>query len=277
MITQSQLSEAIQVYEAMRQLTRREKETRRAELELRRAYQDIFRKQGRLFVKEFAKLKPLFPRVTEANNAAVVNIIPLLNIVFDLTQGEAIDALETGMWASMEAGANNLIQMVGAAGYSFDLAFPQAVEYISTHGAARVTSINETTRDVVRGIVTQAVENGTSWGKVADQLIDQFEAFAQRPNYVVSWLNNRAELIAVTEIGNAYEAGSAAMADRLVQAGLEMEKKWEGARDNRTSKACLSNMDIGWIPIAQAFPSGAMQPLNHPGCRHTALYRRKRT
>jgi hypothetical protein len=67
------------------------------------------------------------------------------------------------------------------------------------------------------------------------------------------------------------------MADRLVQAGLEMEKKWEGARDSRTSKACLSNMDIGWIPIAQAFPSGAMQPLNHPGCRHTALYRRMKT
>jgi hypothetical protein len=67
------------------------------------------------------------------------------------------------------------------------------------------------------------------------------------------------------------------MAERLVQAGLEMEKKWEGARDSKTSKACLSNMDIGWIPIAQAFPSGAMQPLNHPGCRHTALYRRMKT
>jgi hypothetical protein len=36
-------------------------------------------------------------------------------------------------------------------------------------------------------------------------------------------------------------------------------------------------MDIGVIPIADKFPSGAMQPLNHPGCRHTALYRRMKT
>jgi hypothetical protein len=56
-----------------------------------------------------------------------------------------------------------------------------------------------------------------------------------------------------------------------------MEKKWEGARDSKTSKACNDNMAAGWIPIAQAFPSGAMQPLNHPGCRHTALYRRMKT
>ena len=274
MITQSQLREAVRIYEAKRQLDKREQQTRRARASFRREYQKIFRKQGRLFLKELAKLKPLFPRITEANNAAVGDVVPLLNLVFDLTSGEAIEATETAMLAGFEAGATNLLQMVAASNYSFELAFPQAEQYIAQNGALRVSQIDDTTRKVVRDIVTRAVQNGTAWNEVATQLIDQFEHFAHRPSYVVSWLNNRAELIAVTEIGNAYEQGSATMARRLTSAGLDMEKRWYGARDNRTSADCLSNMDAGWIPIADNFPSGVMQPLNHPGCRHTALYRR---
>jgi len=93
---------------------------------------------------------------------------------------------------------------------------------------------------------------------------------------VVSWLNNRAELVAVTEVGNAYEEGSRIMANRLNLAGLQIEKRWAGPNDDRTSKNCQDNLAAGWIPLADAFPSGAQQPLDHPGCRHTALYRRIR-
>ena len=166
--------------------------------------------------------------------------------------------------------------MVGGAGISFNLSFPEAEAYIAQVGAARVSDIDETTRKVIRQIVTSAVENGTAWDKVAEQITAQFSNFALRPNYVVSWLNNRAELVAVTEVGNAYEEGSRIMANRLNIAGLQMEKRWAGPNDSKTSKNCQDNIAAGWIPLADAFPSGKQQPLDHPGCRHTALYRRIR-
>jgi hypothetical protein len=275
MIPLAQIREAVAIYEGRQRATARERATRPAVVRLRRAYQGIFRKQGELFLKSFRRLRPLFP-LTEASPTAVTDTMPLLDIALEATAEEAQAAIRAGIAQGIEIGAKSLIRMVGGAGISFNLSFPEAEEYIKRVGAARVSDIDDTTRKVIREIVTKAVQNGTAWNKVAEEITDQFSHFALRPNYVVSWLNNRAELVAVTEVGNAYEEGSRVMANRLNLAGLQMEKRWAGPNDDRTSKNCQDNLAAGWIPLADDFPSGAQQPLDHPGCRHTALYRRIR-
>lgn len=276
MITTQQISEAVSLMEATKKATARERATRPAVVKLRRAYQSIFRKQGELFLKSFRQLRPLFP-LTEASPTAVTDTMPLLDIALEATAEEARAAIAAGIAQGIEIGAKSLIRMVGGAGISFNLSFPEAEAYIAQVGAARVAEIDDTTRKIIREIVTAAVQNGTAWGTVADEIITQFSHFALRPNYVVSWLNNRAELVAVTEVGNAYEEGSKIMANRLNIAGLQMEKRWAGPNDDRTSQNCQDNIAAGWIPFADNFPSGVDRPLDHPGCRHTALYRRIRT
>jgi hypothetical protein len=276
MITPQQISEAVSLMEAAKRATARERATRPAVVKLRRAYQGVFRKQGELFLKSFRRLRPLFP-IVEASPTAVTDTMPLLDLALEATAEQARAAIAAGIAQGIEIGGKQLIRMVGGAGISFNLSFPEAEAYIAQVGAARVADIDGTTRKVIRDIVTKAVVNGTAWDKVAEQIIGQFSHFAARPNYVVSWLNNRAELIAVTEVGNAYEEGSRIMANRLNMAGLQMEKRWAGPNDSKTSKNCQDNLAAGWIPLADAFPSGAQQPLDHPGCRHTALYRRIRT
>jgi len=275
MIPLAQIREAVAIYEGRQRATARERATRPAVVRLRRAYQGVFRKQGELFLKSFRRLRPLFP-LTEASPTAVTDTMPLLDLALAATAEEAQAAIEAGIAQGIEQGGKALIRMVGGGGISFNLAFPEAEAYIMRVGAARVANIDDTTRKIIRQIVTAAVENGTAWDKVAKEITDQFAHFALRPNYVVSWLNNRAELVAVTEVGNAYEEGSRIMANRLSMAGLQMEKRWAGPNDDRTSKNCQDNLAAGWIPLADAFPSGAQQPLDHPGCRHTALYRRIR-
>jgi hypothetical protein len=56
-----------------------------------------------------------------------------------------------------------------------------------------------------------------------------------------------------------------------------MEKSWLTVNDDHVDvEDCLTNQEQGWIPIEDTFQSGHMQPLAHPYCRCTALYRRKR-
>jgi hypothetical protein len=90
-------------------------------------------------------------------------------------------------------------------------------------------------------------------------------------------IDSRAHLIAVTELGNAFEDGSLGAARRMAAMGLEMEKKWLTVGDQRVSEGCRTNQAAGWIPIDRPFPSGHDRPLRFPGCRCTAQYQRKRS
>ena len=82
--------------------------------------------------------------------------------------------------------------------------------------------------------------------------------------------------VIVQNCGNAYEAGNRIVAESLGGHGLDMEKSWLTAQDDRVcSDECQINEAQGWIPMQEPFASGHQQPLAHPSCRCSALYRRK--
>lgn len=141
----------------------------------------------------------------------------------------------------------------------------RAQEYAEKHAAEAVTQINDTTRKEIARIVSDGVKSGSSYNDIAKAIKDKFEGFAvPMPQKHVP---NRAVLVAVTELANAYCEGNAQVGDYLQDNGVKMMKAWQTLEDDRVSDGCKENERAGWIPIGEDFPSGHMHPPRFPGCR----------
>jgi hypothetical protein len=122
-------------------------------------------------------------------------------------------------------------------------------------------------------ILTQAADEGWSYQRTAEAIIDRYKEFAiGKPQ---EHIDSRAHLIAVTEVGNAYVEGNMIVARDLQDAGVEMEKAWSTVGDSKVTEECKANEAQGFIPIDQPFLSGDMRPLRFPGCRCDLLTRVK--
>jgi len=158
---------------------------------------------------------------------------------------------------------------------SFDLANPRAGDYLKEYGADLVKGVNETTRDILQTLITKANEEGWTYKRTAEAIIERFEEFGVgRPQ---DHIDSRAHLIAVTETGNAYEEGSRIVVKDLQDAGVDMEKSWSTVGDGKVSQGCKDNEAEGWIGIDQAHASGHQRPLRFPGCRCEERYRVKKS
>lgn len=156
-----------------------------------------------------------------------------------------------------------------ATGAGFDMLDHQdqnAVEWARQHVAEMLArnadggKLADATRDMIRQAITTALDNHDSDAAIADMLRDAY-AFSEQ----------RAELIARTEVGNALGAGSFIGAKAV---GME-EKRWLLSNDEGVCPRCEANAAEKWIPIGQDFASGDEHPLAHPHCRCDAAYRRK--
>ena len=157
-------------------------------------------------------------------------------------------------------------QATGAGFDMLDHQDPNAVEWARQHVAEMLSrnadggKLVESTRDMIREAITTALESHDTDDAIADMLRDAY-AFSEQ----------RAELIARTEVGNALGAGSFIGAQAV---GME-EKRWLLSNDEGVCPRCQANADEGWISIGQDFASGDKYPLAHPHCRCDAAYRRK--
>lgn len=269
------LLDAVDTFLAEAAVSRKDRVQARIRPSTQRALAAAFRKQGLVFIRKLFKLRDEWP-VIEAH--ALQRTFPGWEQAWYEAAAETAGDFENPIVRaekfSLKAGGNALyrdMMLVGA----FDLENPLAVKYIYDHGAKMVTGVNHTTQGYLRTIIGEGLEKGWSYDRLAEALLDRFDEFAVgRPQLHI---DSRAHGIAVTEIGNAYEAGNAIVANDLKQTGLTMEKSWLTVNDDRVDiEECMGNQDQGWIPLDEAFQSGDMQPLAHPYCRCTALYRRQR-
>lgn len=141
----------------------------------------------------------------------------------------------------------------------------RARAYAKKHAAEAVTQINDTTRKEIARIVSDGVKSGTSYNDIAKAIKSKFEEFAVPAPQ--KHIPNRAVLVAVTELANAYCEGNAQVGDYLQSNGVKMMKAWQTLEDDRVSDGCKENEQAGWIPIDKEFPSGHMHPPRFPGCR----------
>lgn len=239
---------------------------RRLAADMRKA----FREHRRVFLQEFERYGPhIF------GEAAPLPIEGVLEIAYQSTLDMFTGPIEEAAAASIAAAARHRVAEFGI-NYAFDLKNPRAVQAIRDRGAAAVAAIDETTRSRISEIITKGMEEGYSYQKVARQIIEEYDSFGvavKGPRHIRS----RAELIAVNEAAEAYEAGNRIVVDEISAVGLEMEKSWSTVGDERVSDGCRSNGQTGWIPVDQPFPSGHQHAPRFPGCRCAILYRRRPT
>lgn len=141
----------------------------------------------------------------------------------------------------------------------------RARAYAKKHAAEAVTQINDVTRKEIARIVSDGVKSGASYNDIAKDIKSKFEEFAVPSPQ--KHIPNRAVLVAVTELANAYCEGNAQVGDYLQSNGVKMMKAWQTLEDDRVSDGCKENEQAGWIPIDKEFPSGHMHPPRFPGCR----------
>lgn len=118
--------------------------------------------------------------------------------------------------------------------------------------------ITETTREEIKSIITQGLEDNLGRDWIATQIE---QAFAFSPE--------RARLIADAEVGNANGDGILGAMFEARAAGLDLEKQWYP--DPNACDVCLANAEAGPIPLDQPFPGGVQKPLQHPRCECTML------
>jgi SPP1 gp7 family putative phage head morphogenesis protein len=135
----------------------------------------------------------------------------------------------------------------------FNVVNERSVEYAKTRSADLVTMVSDSTREMMRGDISEALTEGWSNQVLASKLSD---------NYAFS--ADRAMLIARTETIRASNQGTLA---GFKASGVVPQKIWTTAEDDDVSEDCEANGDQGPIGIDEAFDSGDDAPPAHPNCR----------
>jgi len=240
-------------------------ERKRAEERMQLEMAALFRVQGKAVLKEFVRFKRHFVEAgidsaldAMLDDALAVSVPSMTKLFGDV-------ALQGYEWGYADLAENLALQD------AFSLSHPKAVAWADAHAADMVSKVNDTTKGHIKNLISYGLDEGESYGEVARSIKNQFEQFAV--GSPLEHIQSRAELVAVTEMGNAYEAGSASLSDELEAVGIEQEKARVGPDDGHTSDNCRADLGAGWIPKNEPFPSGVMFELEHSGCRHGTIYR----
>lgn len=126
---------------------------------------------------------------------------------------------------------------------AFDLPTEPASNYIreltDLHLSTRDGSTLKTTRDELRRIIADGLDNNGSYGSIARE-IEASDPFV--------FSKTRAKLIAVNEIGRAY-GWADAEPSRVLAKDYILEKKWETSKDEKVRPTHAQNEGEGWIPF----------------------------
>ncbi|MFA6364715.1 phage minor head protein [Methanoregula sp.] len=239
----------------------------------------FFEEQSRLTLMHFTRMREYFPpdipiKALEAGNPAKTEALKKLDKIWSDIEKETDEDLQNVILGVEKDGIlSGADQLKGQLKYdpktTFSLANPRAVKYFKETGGSLkyIKDIQDTTRDRLKTIITDALDTGQSYSKTAKIISDAFNGEIGR---------DRARLIAVTESARSYETGNHIFAQSIQEDGVKMEKSWQNSGDGKVSEGCLENSAAGWIPIDEDFPSGDQEPPRFPGCRCWAIYREAR-
>lgn len=122
--------------------------------------------------------------------------------------------------------------------------------------AARASMrIDEATRNMIRQTIFLGLQEGWRSHEIADSLQND-HAFSE----------DRAALIANSEIRRAHSQGALIGYEQAAANGVKVMKAWSTSGDN-PCQDCQDNEDEGSIPLGQDFQSGDDAPPAHPNCR----------
>ncbi len=199
-----------------------------------------------------ARVADLYKGATpELRSAAAVRDPRVELMLFDLQVetekfAKASRPILKAIYAKLGAQA---IADVAVEGVSFDIGSPAALNFLNSHVARFSFEVNKSTRDALRGALTEKITAGATQADLSAAVADIFD---QAKGY-------RSARIARTETAIA---GNAGILDGLKQAGIE-NKRWISSRDEkvRDSHAIADGQEV---PIEESFDVGGYF-LDHPG------------
>jgi SPP1 gp7 family putative phage head morphogenesis protein len=136
----------------------------------------------------------------------------------------------------------------------FNQVSDRAVNYARERAGELVSDIDEVTRRDLRNVIAQGLEDNLSMDELSD-LIETSYAFSEQ----------RADIIAQTEIARANGNGSLEGMRLAREAGVRIKKVW--IPDAEACEECQENGDAGPIDLDENFPNGDDAPPAHPNCR----------
>jgi F like protein len=255
------LIEALEKFSARASIRARASALRPLQSVVEKAWATHFRRQGEWWIENH------LPRLRSLVEAAQPLPGPgerALDALDDFDADRAMSVTLTQVGRAMEAGAARAFATLEA-GLSFTLSNPRAAHHMDQIGANLVRGLNLTSRDRLRTLLTEGIESGWSYSRLASRVRVLFADFSR----------SRALTIARTELGNAYSEATVIVGDSLRAQGLQVEKRWVAVQ-NEPGEPCRVNANQGWIPMGQVFSSGDVRPLQHPNCK-CALVVRTRT
>lgn len=155
------------------------------------------------------------------------------------------------------------------AGMDFSVPTSSARVYLDAlenlHLSQRQGSISATTENEVRSIVAQWVQKMKS----KEEIVAEIQKLSK-----VFW-KNRADLIAINQIGKAFQYGNFVWMKEYYDAWYVVLKYWSTVNDNRVTRTHTVNQNDGWIFQDKTF-SGTddiMPPASdNPRCRCALIY-----
>ena len=167
---------------------------------------------------------------------------------FAVTAAESDEYAEAIRGAINAAGATLAAELKSGAKISEDV----AGRYLRENSLSKLTGgFSETSVERLQSAIGAAWDAGGSYEQIVKAVQDTFEQFS----------SVRAGLIAQTEVNDAYNYGRMSQA---TDAGYT-EKAWDPDGEC-CAEVCQPNVDAGWIPIDDDFPSGDSEPTAHPHC-----------
>lgn len=134
------------------------------------------------------------------------------------------------------------------------------------HLSQRKWSISLTTSERIQDAVVKWVKNWLSYSEIADT-IEELDPFV--------FSRNRAELIAINQVGKAYQFWEFRASQELVNQWYSVYKKWSTVHDSRVTKTHTQNEEDWWVMLEKKFSwTGDIIPpaSDNPRCRCSLLY-----
>jgi hypothetical protein len=185
---------------------------------------------------------------------AIVTVVP------SALEPAAVDASVRTLDRLGEAGNSTLVNQVSERSVAY--ARERAAEMVGMRRLADGSlvenpnaemRIDETTRKEIRRIIEDGLRDNIGRDDIADMIEDSF------------WFSEeRAQLIATTEISMANSKSSLDSMEAASNAGVKVGKSW--LADPEACDICQANEDAGIIPWDATFPSGDDCTPAHPNC-----------
>ena len=139
----------------------------------------------------------------------------------------------------------------------------KAVEFLQDHTFDNIKDMTEEISNDLKAELSRGIINGEGITKLKKRVSKVFDVG-----------NNRAEIIAITEVGRAENQGKLLA---MKGSGLDMKKQWLSAHDDRTSDICkhLDGQIVGLDEDFHYKDWSGQSPPSHPRCRSVLLFLEK--